>query len=198
MGLDLIYNDGQTPLDEDEIEGLKIKTISTRQEFDELEQNNIEEALLWTLSHSLKAEKILAEEFIKQLHIKMFGDVWQWAGEFRRTNKNIGVDKWQISTELKMLLDDSRYWLKNSTYAPDEFAIRYKHRLVSIHCFPNGNGRHSRLMADVIVEKIFKLDVFSWGANNLIQPGQLRTEYLKAVKAADLGNIEPLLHLARM
>jgi Fic-DOC domain mobile mystery protein B len=86
-----------------------------------------------------------------------------WAGDFRRTNKNIGVDKWQISTDLKYLLDDALYWHKNNTYPPDEIAIRFKHRLVSIHCFPNGNGRHSRLMADIIIEKIFKQAVFSWG-----------------------------------
>jgi Fic-DOC domain mobile mystery protein B len=96
-----------------------------------------------------------------------------------------------------MLCDDALYWIDHKSYSPDEIAIRFKHRLVSIHCFPNGNGRHSRLMADIIVEKVFHKNVFSWGTNNLSRSGQTRTDYLKAVKQADLGNYKPLLDFAR-
>jgi Fic-DOC domain mobile mystery protein B len=197
MGLDFDYIDGQTPLDEEEKDGLLIPTIATRGELDEFEQQNIEQAVQWTLGRSFKREVIFTEDFIRTLHKRMYADVWAWAGEFRKTNKNIGVDKWQIPSDLKYLLDDAKYWHENNTYPPDEIAVRFKHRIVSIHCFPNGNGRHSRLMADIIIEKIYKQPVFSWGAANLSSEGDTRTAYLKAVKTADKGDYSLLLAFAR-
>lgn len=197
MGLDLEYIEGQTPLDEDEKEGLLIPTIATRGELDEFEQQNIEKAILWSLKRNLKPETIFTEAFIRRLHKEMYGDVWKWAGEFRKTNKNIGVDKWQISIELKALLDDAKYWLANNVYEPDELAIRFKHRLVAMHCFSNGNGRHSRLMADIIISKIFKQPVFTWGAGNLIKQSDSRSEYLKAIREADRGNIKKIVNFSR-
>lgn len=197
MGLGFDYIPGQTPLDQEEIDGLRIDTIATRNELDEFEQQNIEEAMQWVLSRSFKIEQILTETFIRQLHKKMYGDVWTWAGKFRKTEKNIGVAHWKIGLELKYLLDDVVYWVENHSYSPDEIALRFKHRLVSIHCFPNGNGRHSRLMADIIIEKIFERRVFSWGAANLVQAGDSRTTYIDAVKAADSGNLQPLINFAR-
>lgn len=197
MGLDFQYIEGQTPLDEDEKDGLLIPTIATRGELDEFEQQNIEKAVLWSLKRNFKAEIIFTENFIERVHREMYGDVWKWAGEFRKTNKNIGVDKWQISVELRSLLDDAKYWLINKVYSPDELAIRFKHRLVAIHCFPNGNGRHSRLMADIIINKIFKQPVFTWGAGDLVKQGESRTLYLFAIKEADNGNIVPLIEFAR-
>lgn len=197
MGLDLSYIDGQTPLDDDEKVGLLIPTIATRAELDEFEQQNIEEAIQWVLSRPLKANAIFTEQFIRNLHQRMYGSVWAWAGEFRKTNKNLGVDKWQIPAALKALLDDTSYWVEHETYPPDEIAVRFKHRIVSIHCFPNGNGRHSRLMADVIIDKIFRRPVFSWGANNLTKQSETRKNYLKAVKEADKNNLGDLLSFAR-
>ena len=197
MGLDLDYQQGQTPLDEDEKDGLRIETIATREELDEFEQQNIEQAVEWTLRRALKPQTILTEDFVRKLHKRMYGDVWHWAGEFRRTNKNIGIDKWQIPTELRNLLDDTNYWIENNTYPPDEIAIRFKHRIVAIHCFPNGNGRHSRLIADIIAEKVFKRPVFTWGAANLVKGGDARVVYLTAIKIADGGDIEPLIRFAR-
>lgn len=197
MGLDLNYISGQTPLEEDEKEGLLITSIATRGELDEFEQKNIEQAVLWTMGRSFRTNVILTEAFIRLVHKKMYDEVWLWAGEFRRTNKNIGTDKWQIPGELKYLLDDAGYWLENKIYPPDEIAIRFKHRMVSIHCFPNGNGRHSRLMADIIIEKIYKLPVFSWGAVNLTLESDARKQYLLAVKAADKGDYRMLLEFAR-
>lgn len=197
MGLELEYIDGQTPLDEEEKEGLLIPTIATRGELDEFEQQNIEQAVQWTLGRSFKPETIFTEDFVRLVHNRMYTDVWTWAGEFRKTNKNIGIDKWQISTELRYLLDDVRYWHEHSTYPPDEIAVRFKHRIVSIHCFANGNGRHSRLMADIIIEKIYKLPVFTWGAANLSSEADARADYLRAVKAADKGNYSLLLAFAR-
>lgn len=197
MGLNLDYIDGQTPVDEDEKEGLLIETISTRNELDEFEQLNIEEAVQWVLGKNFKASAIFTEKFICDLHRLMYGHVWKWAGEFRKSNKNLGVDKHQIPLQLKMLCDDALFWIQNKTYPNDEIAIRFKHRLVSIHCFPNGNGRHSRLMADIIIEKIFNENAFTWGAGNLTKPGQARAAYLKAIKQADSGNYKPLLEFAR-
>ncbi len=197
MGLDLDYIDGQTPLDEEEKDGLLIPTIATRGELDEFEQQNIEQAVQWTLGRSFKPEVLFTENFIRTVHKRMYADVWAWAGEFRKTTKNIGVDKWQIPSDLKYLLDDAKYWHENNTYPPDEIAVRFKHRIVSIHCFPNGNGRHSRLMADIIIEKIYKQPVFSWGAANLSSEGDTRKAYLKAVKTADKGDYSLLLAFAR-
>ncbi len=197
MGLDLEHSNGQTPLDEDEKEGLLIPTIATRQELDEFEQQNIEEAIQWVLARSLKVEMVLTEKFVCNLHKRMYGVVWAWAGKFRKTNKNLGIDKWQIPVALKELCDDSMFWVNNKTYSPDEIALRFKHRIVSIHCFANGNGRHSRLMADIIVNKIYNLPLFTWGAGDLAHQGDARSLYLNAVKAADNNNFKPLIEFAR-
>lgn len=196
MGLDLVYIDGQTPLDEDEKEGLLIPTIATRGELDEFEQQNIEKAIQWAMGRSFKADLVFTEPFIRSVHKRMYGDVWAWAGDFRKTNKNIGIEFWQIPMQLKQLLDDARFWYENKTNPPDEMALRFKHLLVSIHCFSNGNGRHSRLMADIIIEKIYKQPVFSWGAANLTKGSVARNEYLKSVKAADKGDYSLLLAFA--
>jgi Fic-DOC domain mobile mystery protein B len=197
MGLDLTYNHGQTPLEEEEKDGLLIPTIATRGELNEFEQQNIELAIQWTLMRSFKQEKIFTEAFIKNVHKQMFKNVWSWAGEFRNSNKNIGVDRRQVEIELKKLFGDVNYWVINNTYPPDEIAIRFKHRLVSIHCFPNGNGRHSRLMADIIIEKVFDIPHFTWGAANIMLQKDIRKTYLQALRTADRGDINPLLTFAR-
>jgi len=197
MGLDLIYNDGQTPLDEDEKEGLLIKSITTRGELDEFEQQNIEDTIQWSLTRKFKSERILSESFIQELHKRMYGRVWSWASEYRKTNKNIGVDKLDIPVALRSLIDDASYWLEHYVYEPEEFAIRFKHRLVSIHCFPNGNGRHSRMIADIIVEKIFHQPVFSWGSRTIPDEKESREKYLNALRKADKGDFDLLLKFAR-
>lgn len=197
MGLDFEYIYGQTPLSEEEKVGLLIKSITTRGELDELEQLNIEKAVEWTLENKFSKEKILSEKFIKLVHKKMLGNVWEWAGKFRRSEKNIGVEWIRIGVELRMLLDDTKYWIENNTYSSDEIAIRFKHRLVNIHCFPNGNGRHSRLIADIIIESVFGKKVFTWNNSNLVKPDNVRKEYINSIRQADNGSIEPLLEFAR-
>lgn len=198
MGLDFEYINGQTPLDDDEKEDLKIPTITIRGELDEFEQLNIEKAVEWSLKNKFKIERILTEKFIKDLHKRMFGEVWNWAAEFRKTNKNIGVDKFMIGTELKNLIDDSNYWIKNKTFPPDEIALRFSHRIVQIHLFPNGNGRHSRLIGDILVNHGFNLQVFSWGGKDLLHKGESRQLYLESLREADKGNYTKLLKFARM
>lgn len=197
MGLEYEYEDGQTPLSDDEKSGLLIKTITTRGELDEFEQLNIEKAVEWTLNHKFVKEKIFTEEFVKLVHKKMFENVWKWAGTFRKTEKNRGVNWIKIGIELRILLDDAKYWIDNKTFSPDEIAIRFKHRLVSIHCFPNGNGRHSRVMADIITESIFGNNVFTWGNSILVKPDNVRREYIESIRFADNGDILPLLKFAR-
>lgn len=197
MGLKFEYLPGQTPLDEEEKDGLRIKTITTKGELDEFEQKNIEQAIQWTIGRKYKTDKIISESFIKSLHKRMYGEVWQWAGNFRQTNKNIGVDRWQIPTELKKLLDDTLFWIEHNTFSEDEIAIRFKHRIVSIHCFPNGNGRHSRLMGDLLIEKIFHQKIFTWGQLHVSKTNDIRTEYINALKKADTGNYADLIRFAR-
>lgn len=197
MGLIIQYANGQTPLDEEERDGLRIKSISTQSELDEFEQQNIESALLWIKDKKWTADKILSEEFVCRLHQKMYGEVWKWAGKFRKSEKNIGIKSYLISVELKVLLDDTLFWIHSRTYTQKEISIRFKHRLVSIHCFPNGNGRHSRLMADILNEKIFEIPYFSWGAKqNLSKDGAIRKAYIDAVKQADIGDFNPLIKFA--
>lgn len=199
MGLDLDYSPGQTPLDEEEKEGLKIPTISTKGELDEFEQKNIEEAVLWTVGTKIKVDKLLSESFIKSFHKRMYGEVWKWAGKFRQSEKNIGIACWKIPIELKVLLEDAKFWIENKTYSEDEIAIRFKHRIVSIHCFPNGNGRHSRLMADLIAEKVFDRNIFTWGQSNskLSYEAEVRSNYLAALKKANNGDFKDLIKFAR-
>lgn len=197
MGLNLNPTSGQTPIDEEEKDGLLIPTISSRMELDEFEQQNIEEAIHWIVGRRLKAETILTEKFICNLHRRMYGNVWSWAGAYRKTNKNLGMESWQIPTALRTLCDNALYWVMHTTYPSEEMAIRFKHQLVSIHCFANGNGRHSRLMADVIIEKIYRQPVFSWGAAGINSSQDARILYLQAVKEADRNNFESLVTFAR-
>ena len=197
MGLILEYIEGQTPLDEDEKEGLLIKTISTKGELDEFEQTNIQQAIEWTLKNKFTKEQILTEEFILLVHKKMFDEVWEWAGYKRKSNKNIGVDKYQISIEIKNLLDDCKYWIENNTFSPDEISIRFSHRLVKIHVFPNGNGRHSRLIDDILISKLFNKPVFTWGKSDLSKKGDTRKKYLEAIYNADKELLQSLIDFSR-
>ena len=197
MGLNIEYIDGQTPLNEEELDGLLIPSITTREELDEFEQLNIEKAIQWTFGKKWKAEQLFSEKFIKDLHKRMYGEVWKWAGAFRESEKNLGIKSYLIPSELKVLLHDAIFWVQNDTYSPDELAIRFKHRLVSIHCFSNGNGRHSRLMADLIMEKLFNATFFSWGCSNLVKATDTRKAYIKAVKTADKQDLQPLIVFAK-
>jgi len=197
MGLELPYDEGQTPLDENEKQGLKIKSITTQGELNEFEQLNIEKAVEWTIHTILKPERILSEKFVKVLHKKMYGDVWKWAGAFRKSDRNLGIKWTQIGIALKNLLDDTKYWIDNDVYSQEEIAIRFKHRIVAIHCFPNGNGRHSRMMADIIMESIFGKEIFSWHQSNMVKADDTRKEYIAALRKADHGDINPLIEFAK-
>ena len=184
---------GATPIDPDEAEGLVLDHVLTRGELDELEEANIHEGLEWALG---SPRDVLSEGFVYELHRRMFDSVWAWAGKVRLTDKNIGIDKHLVRTEVRKLIDDARYWRENQVYRPDELAVRFHHRMVSIHPFPNGNGRHARLMADLLVRRLGG-ERFSWGGVSLSSTSELRAAYIRALQTADRGDIGQLLDFAR-
>lgn len=185
------YPDGATPLDPDELGGLKFRHITTRGELDELEQVNIESGLRWL---TRQRGDVLTDNFALTLHKRLFGDVWDWAGSFRRTGKNIGIAPIQIGVELRSLMDDARYWADHGTYRPTEAAVRLHHRLAFIHPFPNGNGRHARIMADTVLVRIYEAPPIDWaGGRDLQKMNARRTAYIAALKAGDRGDFAPLM-----
>ncbi len=194
MGLNWEFTGGATPLDPDEIEGLLVPLIATRAELDEHEQANIERARRWLAKRNHTPEQQLTDTFVKRLHREMYHEVWKWGGAFRRTEKNIGVDPVRIAVDLRQLLDDARFWVEHSTYPPDEIAIRVKHRIVCIHCFANGNGRHSRLLADALVHAMGRPS-FTWGGATAMP--DVRERYFDALRKADRGDIRQLVVFAR-
>ena len=186
-----------TPLEPHEREGLRQSWITHRKDLNEAEQENIAKGIAWARGRRRKDfERMLSEDFVRMLHKRMFADVWKWAGSFRTGERNIGIEAWKIPSELANLLDDARYWIENGTYQPDEIAVRYHHRLVVIHPFPNGNGRHARLAADLLVEHSGGAP-FSWGGAVLTDAGELRARYIAALRSADNHDIRPLLDFAR-
>lgn len=193
--INLEYPEGATPIDPDEAGGLLLTHITTREELDRWEQDNISEALAWL--DKTKPKDIFKETFIRKLHKRMFGNVWKWAGTFRQSDKNIGGRWYQISTDLKKLCNDAVLWVDTRNEPTDEIAVRFHHRLVSIHPFPNGNGRHARLMADLLLENILDRPRFTWGRENLSNASDTRQQYISALRAADEHNYQPLLEFAR-
>lgn len=186
-----------TPLSPEEREGLLQSWITRRSDLNEAEQANIVQGAAWARrSRGQSAKALLDDAFLRKLHRRMFGDVWKWAGAYRQTERNIGVAAYLVQPELAAMLDDVRYWVEHDTYPTDEIAARLHHRLVAIHPFPNGNGRHARLMADLLIERLGGRP-FSWGGGSLIDTGELRAAYVAALRAADRHDIGPLLAFAR-
>jgi Fic-DOC domain mobile mystery protein B len=191
------YPAGATPLDPDEMAGLKFKHVTTRGELDELEQANIEQGLMW-LSRQ-RDNGVLTVAFAVKLHRRLFGDVWNWSGTFRRTEKNIGIDPLNIRTRLHELMDDARYWAEQKTYTPLEAAARLHHRMVFIHPFPNGNGRHARIMADAMLTRVYGAPPVDWaGGHDLQRMNVRRQDYIAALRAADKGEFGALLGFVGM
>lgn len=187
--------EGATPLDPDETEGLRLTHITTRSELDRWEQENIAEAEAWGFRRA--QPDILSDGFSKRLHKRMFGHVWRWAGSYRSTGKNIGLPAWHIATELRTLCADCAIWIEQGTYPPGEIAVRFHHRLTAIHPFANGNGRHARLMTDILLTHLLKQPQFTWGSGNLVNAGDCRTQYINALHAADRHDYGPLLTFVR-
>jgi Fic-DOC domain mobile mystery protein B len=188
--------DGNTPLSPEEQADL-IPDLTTKEELNEWERQNILEAFGWALNpRNLQRNDPLSEAYVRDLHQRMFDQTWKWAGIYRTTEKNIGIPHFQIRESLAALLGDALYWIEHQTFEPDEIAIRFHHRLVAIHPFANGNGRHARLIADVIAQRMGR-PIFTWGGANIVQAGDFRRSYIDALRAADKNDIRPLLMFAR-
>jgi Fic-DOC domain mobile mystery protein B len=189
--------EGNTPLSAEERAGL-IPALATRTELNEWERENILLARRWALApRQLKRYDALTEDYLRRLHRKMFDGTWRWAGQFRVSERNLGLPVHQLTSATRDLLDDARYWLAHQTFVIDEIAVRVHHRLVSIHPWPNGNGRHARLLGDVLAVHHGQ-NVFSWGRHaNLVTPGSARGGYLAALRAADHQDYAPLVRFAR-
>lgn len=187
---------GATPLDPDEAAGLVPTHITTQGDLNAWEQANILQGDRW--ARRQKKRDLLDEGFVRELHKKMFDQTWEWAGTFRKSNKNIGVDWPQISLKLRDLLDNTRYQIEHQVFDPDEIVVRFHHQLVWIHAFPNGNGRHARLMADILTVRLGLLHM-TWGGGTvaLTSVGAVREAYLTALRAADKGHFEKLIQFAR-
>jgi Fic-DOC domain mobile mystery protein B len=179
------YPEGATPLSTEEMEGLKLAHVTTQRELNHLEQANIEMGLLWL--NRQRTPEILTDHFVRKLHKNLFGDVWQWAGSYRWTEKNIGVDPMQISAQVRNLMGNAQYWVENNTYEPVEAAVRFHHKLVYIHPFPNGNGRHARILADTLMKNAYKREPINWSGDYKLQQmsRERRKQYIAALMAAD-------------
>jgi len=186
-------DDAATPLTPDERRDLIPSYITTRDQLNEVEQLGIAEADRWAFS---RKRNVLNEPFLLSLHRRMFGNVWKWAGSFRSTPRNIGVEAYQIPVDLRQLLDDVGYWTTHASFPPDEIALRFHTRLTWIHPFPNGNGRHARLAADLLVVALGG-QRFTWGGGVPVDPTEMRRAYIDAVRAGDNQDFAPLLAFAR-
>jgi Fic-DOC domain mobile mystery protein B len=189
---------GSTPLDPDESHGLIPAYVTNHDDLNRAEQANILEALNWATSR--KHSDLISDSFIRKLHQKMFGNVWRWAGFYRKTLKNIGVPPEIVAVEIRKLCDDAKYQVGFANLDWDDFGVRFHHRLVWIHPFPNGNGRHARLMTDLIL-RAHARDAFSWGAEStngaIGEFGKTREKYLSALRSADAGDWVPLRTFVR-
>jgi Fic-DOC domain mobile mystery protein B len=186
---------GATPLGGEELEGLLPSHLVKRNQLNEWEQQNIASALFWL--ERQRRPRPLEEVWLRRLHREMFGQTWRWAGQYRNSDKSIGIDWRQIRMQLHALLGDIGYLVEHCLETPDQIAVRFLHRLVAIHPFPNGNGRHARLIADVLIEQL-GAPRFSWGGNrSLVDASGLRQQYITALQQADDGHLDALLAFAR-
>jgi Fic-DOC domain mobile mystery protein B len=186
-------DDAATPLAHAERDGLIPTHITLRRELNELEQRNIAEAVRWCFS---RRRKVLDEPFLRNLHRRMLNKVWRWAGQYRTTERNLGVKSYRIAIELRQVIDDAQYGIDHQSYPSDEAAVRFHHRLVVVHPFPNGNGRWSRLAGDLLAVQQGG-QRFTWGRTNLQTADEVRCAYIDALRAADNHDIEPLIAFAR-
>ncbi|MGH2903115.1 MAG: mobile mystery protein B [Solirubrobacteraceae bacterium] len=190
---------GATPLEEEDLRGLIPDFVATRADLNQVEFENITQALPWARRQalSLGAEGMLDYGFMLMLHRRMFGDVWRWAGTQRWRATNIGVEPHLIVTQSRLALDDAKFWHTQGVFGADELAARIHCRLVSIHPFPNGNGRATRMMADLYLASIGAAP-FTWGGTNLDVDGSGRATYITAlIKAADTDDHSDLIRFAR-
>jgi len=190
------YPPRATPLDPDEAVGLVPTHITTQEDLNAWEQINIARGERW--AERQKRRALLDEGFVRDLHRQMFDKTWDWAGTFRKSNKNIGVDWTQVSVRLRDLLGNTQYQIESQVFDAEEIAVRFHHQLVWIHAFPNGNGRHARLMADLLAIRLGRARL-SWGDGHTSGApiSAVRDRYLAALRAADQGQFGDLIGFAR-
>lgn len=188
--------DGATSLEPDERAGLRLAWIATRGDLNAAESQNIAQAVAWVRNLRPSTDYLLSAPFLRKLHEEMFGDVWTWAGRFRTTERNIGMDPIHISVQVANLVEDLRFWLGTVEWSLDEAAARFHHRLVAIHPFPNGNGRHARLATDLLLESRGARP-FTWGYAGGDPAVEVRPRYLAALRSADQGDLGDLLNFVR-
>ena len=183
-----------TPLEPEEREGLRLTWVTTRADLNVAEQDKIDKGA----ARAFRARKpdLMTVVFVLQLHKRMFGDVWTWAGQYRRTERNIGIAPHMIGVQTSQLMGDAAYWVEHSTYDPTELAVRVHHRLVHIHPFPNGNGRHARMMADLVLRRLGE-PALSWGGGSLADINDLRRAYVEALRLADREDYDALIAFSR-
>jgi Fic-DOC domain mobile mystery protein B len=186
-------DEANTPLDAEEREQLIPAYITLRNELNQAELANIADARGWLAS---RKRNVLDQSFLNELHRRMYSDVWKWAGRYRTTPRNIGIDAYRIPTELRAAIDDARYWVEHGTYSPDEIAVRFSHRVVAIHPYPNGNGRFSRMIGDLLAVELGQ-PRFTWGSVSLVDASHTRKLYVAALQAADANDVAPLIAFAR-
>ena len=188
--------EGQTPLDPDEIAGLVPQHIATRAQLNEWESQNIADGLTRARKRRPKPGKLLTDTYLRKLHQHMFGSTWRWAGTYRNSDKSLGIDWQQIPLQMRQVPENFLYRLKSGKEKPDKLAVDLHHQLVSIHPFPNGNGRWARAAADLLQETLGE-PPFSWGRKNLVDISETRQRYIAALQAADQGELSNLLQFAR-
>lgn len=187
---------GQTPLPEDFRKDLIPKHILLLKELNELEAENISRAVQKYLFGKRKKWNLTTPSTILKIHKDMFSDVWTWAGRFRHIDLNLGRPKAMVAQEVKQLCDDLKYWIDRKTYETTEIAVRFHYRLVTIHPFVNGNGRLSRICANVIIQQCGEIPL-TWGGADLNHEGTARKKYIEALKEADRGDLKKLILFAR-
>jgi len=188
-----VADDAATPLTPEERRDLIPSYVALRSELNEVEALNVAAGERWAFS---RKRDVLDEVFLQRLHLRMFGDVWRWAGKYRSSERNIGVASYTIPVAMRQTIDDAKYWIEQKSWPPDELAVRFSHKLVSVHPFPNGNGRWSRLAGDLLARQLGE-ERFTWGSASIVSISDTRRAYIEALKNADGGDILPLLAFAR-
>jgi Fic-DOC domain mobile mystery protein B len=184
--------DGATPLRPEETDALRVPVVDRRQ-LNEIEAENVEAGRAWALR---SRKDCFTDAYLCELHKRMFGEVWKWAGSYRTFDVNIGnTPRLQIAVAVRGILDNARYWSDNATYKPSELAVRLHHGLVWIHPFVNGNGRCTRMLADVVVKRL-RAAPLTWGSASLVETGEARKAYVAALQAADRYEFAPLVAFA--
>lgn len=191
------HPDGNTPIEDEQRAGLRLAYISTRGELDAAEQTNVAAGLDWALgARAMRYPDLLSASSMLRLHKRMFGEVYSWAGTFRRRETSIGVDPRHIPSLMRQLCLNARFWVERAEWSPAEIAVRIHHELARVHAFPNGNGRHARAMADILLMRHYKRDALAWGRDVLTGLEADRGDYIQAMRAADAGDFAPIIDFA--